>query len=270
MSPLNGMKISQESQTLRRKSGFSLCDLLAGGAVLAIIAGFLVPAACSLAKEKARVALCLNHVKQLGAAHSTVFQEGGIRYEPWPQLWIDGLQKAEPNLKRALLCPAAPARPPGSLNSSFPGGLVNRAWLVSGGQITNQGSYAMNGYFYFNDPYNIDSLHFRTPDLVSEPSRTPVFADSVWVDFWPTASDRPPKDLVTADNFTPSGLSRVAIPRHAAPRSAAARNFDPSTRLPGAVNIVLADNHAETVQLEKLWSFSWHREWIAPAKRPGL
>jgi prepilin-type processing-associated H-X9-DG protein len=40
--------------------------------------------------------------------------------------------------------------------------------------------------------------------------------------------------------------------------------------LPGAINISFADNHAELVKLEKLWSLYWHKDWKIPAKRPGL
>jgi len=62
----------------------------------------------------------------------------------------------------------------------------------------------------------------------------------------------------------------VTIPRHVAGVGAAVSNFNPKNTLPGAVNIGFADNHAETVRLERLWSLNWHRDWKTPAKRPGL
>ena len=42
-------------------------------------------------------------------------------------------------------------------------------------------------------------------------------------------------------------------------------NVDP----PGGINIAFADNHVELVRLERLWNLTWHRNWAAPAKRPG-
>ena len=47
------------------------------------------------------------------------------------------------------------------------------------------------------------------------------------------------------------------------------KNFNPKNTLPGAINLVFADDHAELVKLEKLWTLDWHRDWQTPAKRPG-
>ena len=33
---------------------------------------------------------------------------------------------------------------------------------------------------------------------------------------------------------------------------------------------LLCEVHVEQVQLERLWSFNWHKDYIAPEKRPGL
>jgi hypothetical protein len=40
--------------------------------------------------------------------------------------------------------------------------------------------------------------------------------------------------------------------------------------LPGAINVASYDGHVETVKLERLWKLYWHKNWAAPAKRPGL
>ena len=252
-----------------RRSAFSACDLLATVGLVCVFAGWLVPAAVSKARAKAGILMCLNNLKQHGAAHSVLFQDGAIRSEPWPRLWMQQLQGADPGLKEAF-CPSTAARPANRLFQSAEGGRVNSTWVVSGGQITNQGSYGFNGFFYLDAPLTSAKEGFKSPAMVTDPARTPVFADSVWVDFWPSANDRPARDLMTADNFSGSGLSRIAIPRHATAHSVATRNFDPANKLPGAVNLVFDDNHVETVGLEKLWGFSWHREWVSPAKRPGV
>jgi prepilin-type processing-associated H-X9-DG protein len=82
-------------------------------------------------------------------------------------------------------------------------------------------------------------------------------------------SDRPARNLVTGDDFN-GGMLRMTIPRHAASPSAAVKNFNPKDKLPGAINVVFADNHVETVKLENLWKLEWHNAWKTPEKRPGL
>jgi hypothetical protein len=262
------MKTGYTSEFIGDVRAFSLSDLVACVVLLSLLGAMLLPPVLINARQKAHVAVCLNNVKQHGIAQSVLFEDGGVRYESWPRLWIQQLQQVRPQLQQ--FCPVAPERPANRLNASNPGGRLNQAWLVSSIETTNQGSYAMNGYFYVDDPNGNNALRFRSPELVAVPSKTPVFADSVWVDFWPSSSDRPARDLVTADNFSSSGLSRIAIPRHSAKMSSGFRNFDPSNLLPGAVNLAFSDNHVETVKLENLWNLQWHREWVSPAKRPGL
>jgi len=38
--------------------------------------------------------------------------------------------------------------------------------------------------------------------------------------------------------------------------------------LPGMINMVFADNHAELVRLNNLWTYTWHRGWNAPSPHP--
>jgi hypothetical protein len=67
------------------------------------------------------------------------------------------------------------------------------------------------------------------------------------------------------------GLSRIALPRHASALGTAPKNHLAANRLPGASTVSFADVHVETIKLENLWTkVTWHRNWVAPAKRPGL
>jgi prepilin-type processing-associated H-X9-DG protein len=43
-----------------------------------------------------------------------------------------------------------------------------------------------------------------------------------------------------------------------------------ATKLPGAVNVCFYDGHVEQVKLERLWQLYWHKDYVPPAKRPGL
>ncbi|MGZ8920426.1 MAG: hypothetical protein ACXW3L_05550 [Limisphaerales bacterium] len=177
-------------------------------------------------------------------------------------------------IDKVRICPTAPERTPAQMRQ-YPdiGGSTTYAWRVFEGNRGFQGSYAINGWFYSEDQYNWDPVgqrkHFKNESEVVNPANTPYFADSVWVDTWPEPTDRPARNLFTGDGFA-GAMLRVAIPRHSFTASAAPRNFNARDKLPGAVNVNFADNHVETVKLENLWKLQWHREWVVPAKRPGL
>jgi hypothetical protein len=38
--------------------------------------------------------------------------------------------------------------------------------------------------------------------------------------------------------------------------------------LPGMINMSFADDHAEVVRLNNLWSYTWHRDWVTPSPHP--
>jgi prepilin-type processing-associated H-X9-DG protein len=252
-------------------SGVTFLDCIAVVAFLSVIAVVLGPAILATAKERSHAIRCLSNVRLHGFAHSIEFKEDGVQYEGWPHLWIRQLEEAYPPLGEARFCPSAP---PAARTDSTSGGTVRRAWRIDGGGgMIYEGSYGHNAWFYQNDVYNNDAVglrkHYKSEAQITRPSRTPVFADSVWVDAWPEPTDRPARNLITGDDFL-GGMVRMTIPRHAASRAAAVRDFDPARRLPGAVNVVFADNHVENVPLENLWKLYWHREWEVPVKRPGL
>ena len=67
-----------------------------------------------------------------------------------------------------------------------------------------------------------------------------------------------------------SGIGVFTIPRHGARPSRVPTDHPPNAKLPGAINMVFYDGHAETVKLERLWNLYWHKEYQPPVKRPGL
>jgi prepilin-type N-terminal cleavage/methylation domain-containing protein/prepilin-type processing-associated H-X9-DG protein len=206
---------------------------------------------------------------------------------------------------KASVCPAAPERlsknriisPYGSPIGVYPGA-VNAAWVIEAPYIyawwfstgpfnpkafeKRVGGYAPNQWVAGNWWWNIAEPNglqerFRLEGDIRNPSQTPLFADGI---FWgwgilggagPHAADLPASNLASgAFPGRPWAMAGFTIPRHGSRPSTISTNHPASAKLPGAINVAFYDGHVETAKLERLWSFYWHKDYVRPAKRPGL
>ncbi len=200
------------------------------------------------------------------------------------------------------VCPKAP-RPlpkevtllPANTPPGFWPGTARTAWVMPNYYASYSGAYAdivstnRLGSYWFNKwvgggaNRHLAQLSwgklFRTEDSLQSPADTPVIADGVYwwgggdvsQDWGPLASDPPPRDLFNGYTYgSPFKMHSFVIPRHNFYGRKPPRDHLAEHRLPGAINVVFYDSHVETVKLDRLWQLAWHRDYVAPAKRPGL
>lgn len=209
---------------------------------------------------------------------------------------------------KGWICPAAPEKPAsrrkvtpwGTFPPDLYPGSVDTAWSippdysVSGFKERRAGSYTSNPWLdggwwwgYGSGDFRRD-YPFLNDEQITQPSTTPMFGDAVngpynrggWGTWWggwgwgsgwwgPTAQDVPPSDLEFAVGGV-YGMQAFCIPRHGSRPARIPRDYPISSKLPGAINMSFVDGHVEQMKLERLWRLTWHRNYQAPKKRPGL
>lgn len=239
------------------KPGFSLIELLVVVSVISILLAIIVPS-LNKVKQKASAVVCLSNLNQWylvikmstddrnGYFHTGWAGNANMDKSEW---WMGHLRNYYDNIEEFRCCPIAK-----STRKSPP----FKAWQWRYSQGVDQpdiGSYAINGWVENKPDESFDSSEFflqpdakpnywRNIKRIKNSSKVPLMTDSNWLDAWPQPDHKPPAESDMEYSDQAGHFTRIVQDRHLKKQ-----------------NVLFADGSADTIDLKRLWTLKWHRNY---------
>lgn len=282
----------------QRGSGFTLIELMVTIGIIAVLVSILLPAV-NTARRKAKSVQCQSNLKNLEQAFASYCQSNNGRamayitpptsYAPtgtqiqygYPNFWV-GLLKPFGVNSTVLACPEAYEPGPGGVGTATQGwGGSGAPSTISNRIGTNVGSYGFNGWLYevaASSPVQPPQATGNPPPMAwhlpvsADNTQIPVFADSVWVEGWPTGGDQ----TYTAPNNSQTGPG-TSIAGTPTTTTNYMQEFCINRHVGRRVNIVFLDGHADSFDLPEIWGatgatapIKWSPSYAPPSVAPGV
>ena len=257
---------------MRRRRAFTLVELLVVIGIISVLIAILLPV-LSGARRRSNTVVCLNNVRQFGAAYYMACLENKgrpPRTDMQPAVLYRLLAHVRPGSQEPVpYCPEAVELSTRRLFRGQVNTLIGTAHHAWGVEIADpvftsldwpwpEGcSYGWNSWAFSSAYSVLDSgrMGSEVRSMIVWPGTkngelVPLFADGMLGGAGPRATNGPPTNLTAPDILETEPTTYVGIKSFCMARHGR------------AVNIVFLDGHAATTALEELWLLRWHNEWV--------